>query len=165
MKLEREQIQTVSWFVLLDFAKYISTYLKPVWRAVLDPSRQGQLTVPERDLFDALTNATISLGLRETLRRDAEVTAGGTVLYALADVPASLREALAKFGTSPEGLNTELERRLESIDLSSMTTRTAARCAGLLFPLADPTYRAAHHCRPRRARHVDLGRAKRACAR
>ena len=150
LKLEREQIQTVSWFVLLDFAKYLSTYLKPVWRAVIDPSRQGQLTVPERDLFDALTNATISLGLRETLRRDAEVTAGGTVLYPLADVPASLREALAKFGTSPEGLNTELERRLESIDLPTIDTmRTAARC-GRTFCFRSPTRtrRAAHHCRP-----------------
>ena len=82
LKLEREQIQTVSWFVLLDFAKYLSTYLKPVWRAVLDPSRQGQLTVPERDLFDALTNATISLeparnappGRRGDRRRDGTCT-------------------------------------------------------------------------------------------
>ena len=140
LKLEREQIQTVSWFVLLDFAKYISTYLKPVWRAVLDPSRRDQLTAPERDLLDALTNASLSDALRETLRRDAELTPTGSVLYPLADVPASLREALAKFGTSPDGLNTALERQLESVDLSYNRSSADSRALwpGFLFPLADP---------------------------
>ncbi len=140
LKLEREQIQTVSWFILLDFAKYLATYLKPVWRAVLDPLRRDQLTAPERDLLDALTNATISLALRETLRRDAELTATGAVLYALGDVPVSLREALAKCGASPDGLNTELERRLESVDRSYNRYSADSRAAwpGFLFPLADP---------------------------
>lgn len=140
LKTEREQIQTISWYILLDFARYLSTYLKPVWQAVLDPSRRDQLTAPERNLLDALANASMSPALRETLRRDGEVAAIGAVLYTLGDVPVSLRDALAKFGASPNGLNTALEQRLESVDRSynRYSADSRALWPGFLFPLADP---------------------------
>jgi hypothetical protein len=140
LKTEREQIQTLSWFILLDFAKFLSTYVKPVWRAVLNPPLRSQLTIPERNLYDALAAATMSLTLRETIRRDGQVSVTGTTLYTLANVPASLREALAKYGAAPEGLNTTLERQLESVDQPYSSEIAASRAAwpGFIFPLADP---------------------------
>jgi hypothetical protein len=140
LKTEREQIQTLSWFILLDFAKFLSTYVKPVWRAVLNPPLRSQLTAPERNLYDALANATMSLTLRQIVRRDGQVSDTGTELYTLADVPESLREALAKFGAPPEGLNATLERQLEGVDQPYSSDLPASRAAwpGFLFPLADP---------------------------
>lgn len=140
LRTEREQIQTISWFILLDFAKYLSTYLKPVWRVVLNPSRRGEISGPQGDLFDALANARISDNLRNTIRRDAELTPAGNELYPLANVPASLREALAKFGAGTDGLNTALEQQLERVDANYARADAAARASwpGFLFPLADP---------------------------
>ena len=55
-------------------------------------------------------------------------------------MPASLREALAKFGAAPDGLNTTLEHQLESVDQPYSSDVAASRAAwpGFLFPLADP---------------------------
>ncbi len=78
--------------------------------------------------------------LRETLRRDGQLGATGNEVYALADVPSSLREALARFGAAPDGLNTTLERQLENVDqpYSSDVAESRAAWPGFLFPLADP---------------------------
>ena len=140
LKTEREQIQTLSWFILLDFARFLATYVKPVWRTVIDPTLLNQLTQPERNLYDALANAEMSETLRETVRRDGQVAATGTELYTLANVPGSLRQALAKFGAGTDGLNTTLERQLESVDSPYSSDVAASRAAwpGFLFPLADP---------------------------
>lgn len=140
VKLEREQIQTVSWLILLDFARYLAAHLKPVWRAVLDPPLSPTLTTPERAVFDALNAATISLMLRQRLRRRSELSASGEELYSLDNVPASLREALARYGTGTDGLNTGLEQSLERVDQAydRYTPQTRALWPAFLFPLADP---------------------------
>jgi hypothetical protein len=142
LRTEREQIQTISWFVLLDFAKYLAQYVKPVWRVVLDPSRRGELTPPEGDLYDALANARLSDELRNTIRRDAEISAiAGTALYELAAVPASLGDALAKFGSGADGINDVLEQQLDGVDRPYARADAASRAAWppFLFPLADPS--------------------------
>jgi hypothetical protein len=140
VKLEREQIQTVSWLVLLDFAKYLAAHLQPVWRAVLNPALQPQLTPPQRAVFDALDDTTMTSTLRERLRRQAELSASGTELYSLSAVISSLREALARFGAAPGDINAELERRLESIDQAydRHNAQSRALWPPFLFPLADP---------------------------
>jgi hypothetical protein len=140
LRSEREQIQTISWFILLDLAKYLAQYVTPVWRAVIDPTRRGDLNVPEAALFEALDRARISDGLRETIRRDGETSATGATLYELSSVPASLREALAQFRSGSEGLNTTLEQQLERIDQPYARTDAASRgrWPAFLFPLVDP---------------------------
>ena len=140
LRSEREQIQTASWFILLDLAKYLRTYVKPVWRAVLDPTRRSELTVPETDLFDALAIARISDAQRETIRRDAETGAAGTVLYTLSSVSSTLREALAKYGTGVDAMNATLERQLEGVDQPYARADAASRALwpDFLFPLVDP---------------------------
>ena len=140
LRIEREHIQTVSWLVLLDFARFLSHYVKPVWRAVLQPAMRDQLSAPERAVFDALDSATLSSTLRERLRHSGEVNATGDVLYALSAVHSSLRRALAEYGSGADALDLELERRLDAIDQaydrSSATSR--ALWPPFLCPLADP---------------------------
>jgi hypothetical protein len=106
----------------------------------LEASRRAQLTAPERDVLDALASASIPVTLRETLRRKAEVNASGDELYALADVPSSLREALAKFGSAPDNLTAELEQQLDGIDqpYDRHAADSRALWPDFLFPLADP---------------------------
>ena len=43
----REQIQTVSWYILLDFANYLQQYLPEVWAAVTDPGQAVGLSSAE----------------------------------------------------------------------------------------------------------------------
>jgi hypothetical protein len=140
LKTERSQIQALSWLILLDFAKYLRDYLRPVWRAVLDPSMAGQLTRAERDAFDALSLFTVTATLRGILARDSEVAATGNRLYQDADVLATLREALALFGTAPEALNDSLEAALDRVEVSYERGDANSRSLwpGFLFPLADP---------------------------
>jgi len=140
LTLDRAQIQTASWFILLDLAKYLATYLKPVWRAVLNPARVTGLSGSELDAFNALTQTTITTALRETLRHDDETSQGGNAIYALDDVPATLRAALARYGDGSEGLNTTLEQRLDGIDEDYDRESAASRnrWPGFLFALADP---------------------------
>jgi hypothetical protein len=140
LRIEREQIQTVSWFILLDFAKYLATYLKPVWRAVLNPSLRAELTPPEQDVWDAIEGATVSLSLRETIRRDGELTDTGAVLYPLASVIPTLRQALARFGDPPDGLDGAVERQLERVDelYDRYDATRRALWPAFLFPLTDP---------------------------
>ena len=141
LRIEREQIQTASWYTLLDFARYLATYLKPVWRAVLNPAAAGSLTDPEYRLFDALENARIKDDLAATLRRDAEVNwTDNNEIYGPGAVPGSLREALARFGAGVDGFNTALETQLERIDIPYNRHDAASRAQwpSFVFPLADP---------------------------
>ena len=141
LKVERERIQTASWFTLLDFARYLAAYLKPVWRAVLNPALAGSLNDPERRLFDALENTRIQDGLAATLRRDAELNAiDDNEIYGAGSVPGSLRAALARFGSGVEGINTALEAQLDRIDIpyNRHDAPSRAQWPPFLFPLADP---------------------------
>jgi hypothetical protein len=138
LKIEREQIQTASWFVLLDFAKYLETYLKPVWRALIDPSAQT-LTLPQQSVVDALQSAAMSTTLRERIRRSNELTSVGSALFALDDVPASVADALGKFGAPPDGIDPVLEQQLENGDQPYNRYDTSGNAwPAFLFPLADP---------------------------
>lgn len=140
LRTEREQIQTISWYILLDFARYLAQYVTPVWRALADPARRNELTPQEGDLYDALANAQLSASLRETIRRADEITMSGGELYDLAAVPVSLADALARFSDGGDGVNTTLEQQLEAIDRPFVRADAASRALwpAFLFPLADP---------------------------
>jgi hypothetical protein len=131
LKLEREQFQTVSWLILLDLSKYLSTYLSPVWEAVLDPAKAGTLSGPQCDVFDALESAALSNNFVEALRRD-----NNNVLDPEPSVPENLRAALAEYGAP------EIEQQLESVDQPYDRARADRRALypGFLFPLADPEF-------------------------
>jgi hypothetical protein len=131
LKLDREQFQTISWLILLDLSKFLSTYLTPVWDAVLAPEKANTLGPPQRAVWDALEAATLSDDLIDAVSlRDAD----GDLLDPQPDFPGNLREALAKYGAS------EIAEQLE--DVGKPYDRAIAERRELypnfLFPLADP---------------------------
>jgi len=54
----RAQLQVASWYILLDFAEYLTKHLPNVWQVIKGQQPAGSLTPPESQLFDAL-NSTI----------------------------------------------------------------------------------------------------------
>lgn len=57
LKASSEQIQTGSWYILLDFAKYLIQYLPKVWQAV-QVSSASDLNPNETSLYDTLGQVT-----------------------------------------------------------------------------------------------------------
>ena len=137
LKIEREQMQTASWFIMLDFAKYLETYLKPVWSALL--GAQAPLTPPQQAVLDALQDATLSSTLRERIRRSNELVSTGAALVSLDDVPESLGDALARFGSAPDEVDPAIEQQLDAADQPYNRYDTSGTVwPAFLFPLADP---------------------------
>lgn len=136
LKIEREQFQTLSWLILLDFAKYLSAHLPTVWEAVISPAKAGDLPPPQRAVFDALVAAELGGDLA------GAVELPGVSAAQQPDVPGNLREALAKYGAAPAGLNTDLERELEGVDQPYDRANADRRALwpDFLFPLADPEF-------------------------
>ena len=140
LRVERARIQSASWLLLLDFARFLATYLKPVWRAVQQPSLRPQLDPAEQALLDGLEDTTLSERLAERLRHDDELSAAGDVLYPASSVVTTLREALALYGNGGDGLNTSLQADLESVEELYVRDKADRRALfpAFLFPLADP---------------------------
>ncbi len=142
LKAAREQIQTLSWYILLDFAKYLGQYLTRIWAAITDPQRESDLsTAAERKLLDALDNTTIPAPLISALTIKTKNEQGGEVdpLYDAADFSASLRQALKEI--------VKWEGKLETVTGSYDRQKSAAPdrpnephpdWPSFLFPLADP---------------------------
>lgn len=129
IRTAREQIQTGSWYILLDFAKFLKEQMNSVW------SRLGQpvpsVVTPEDALVNALNNTKVNATLAADLRKKVN---GASLTYyqGTAAIPANLSLALkAAFAAEQllETVKTSYEREQEA----------AARAWPLfLFPLADP---------------------------
>ncbi|HEV2842475.1 MAG TPA: hypothetical protein VGW39_14225 [Chthoniobacterales bacterium] len=136
LKIDREQFQTLSWLILLDLAKFLATHVPAVWEAVLSPEKADDLPPPQRTVFDALEAAEIGEDLIEAVQLP------GVSLWEQPAVPANLRQALAKYGSAPSGLNTALEQTLENVDQPYDRANADRRALwpDFLFPLADPEF-------------------------
>jgi hypothetical protein len=51
---QRDQLQLSSWYVLLDFASYLQTYLNPVWRVIMGEASINSLPHAQRNLYNKL---------------------------------------------------------------------------------------------------------------
>jgi hypothetical protein len=127
-KATREQIQTGSWYILLDFAKFLKEHINGVWLRLGQPV--GAVVTPE----DALVNALNSTVVDPTLAADLRKKANGSPLtyyQAPAAIPASLSVALK--------LAFDSETTLEAVKSSYDREIAAAAQAWplFLFPLAD----------------------------
>ena len=58
----RDRLQMSSWYILLDFAIYLKTYLNSVWQAILNPSQKKSLSLKQLALFNALDNTQFESG-------------------------------------------------------------------------------------------------------
>lgn len=145
LKNVREQIQVVSWYVLLDFAKYLQQYLPRVW-SILTSSTISP-TEAETELVNALTDTKITKPLIDDLRADSRKVDPHAYVYPEANVLTSLRAALIAIkGGAP--FNQDFEDRLEAVtapyDRESTpepeSITAIAAWPPFLFPLADSVY-------------------------
>jgi hypothetical protein len=133
VKAAREQLQTGSWYVLLDFAKYLEENLPDVWDVILDPTPQAVASLgaatPARKLYDAILSAATDEWVR---------TQYVTPIYPNAKVKRNLAEALRAVVT--EDADPTAERRLEdavkSYDRAPASGQIDAAWPSFLFPLA-----------------------------
>ncbi|HEY6232236.1 MAG TPA: hypothetical protein VIW64_13330, partial [Pyrinomonadaceae bacterium] len=129
LKSAREQIQTGSWYVLLDFAKFLKEHINSVWL------RLGQtvanVVTADDALVDALNKTVVRASLITDLKND---TTGNPLTYyqPAAVFPANLSAALKAA--------LDAEEILETVKISYEREKESSALAWpmFLFPLADP---------------------------
>ena len=135
IKATRELIQTGSWYVLLDFAKFLEENLTDVWAALTSPSASLARAeaalgfgTPQRRVYDVLRSSALASWRRTTL---GVATAGR---YPVARIPVNLAQALSAVaqpradGETPEDL---LESAQAPLDLANVINER---------PVADPAW-------------------------
>lgn len=125
VKDNREQMQTMSWYVLLDLSKYLSQYLPNLWAVVKDANKNANdLSNPnERNLYNALNGMTPSVALKNAL---------ANAVYPQSSVAASAVVALRKLANEGWG------EKLEQVSIGYDRNSPDALWPNFLFPLADP---------------------------
>jgi hypothetical protein len=134
IKATREQIQTVSWYILLDLAKLLKQYIPNVWQTLM-----GQAATLNADQT-ALVNALAATTTPPPFLPYATDLVDGTP-YPSSAVKQSLRDALVaiKGGSPPnQVLEEQLEKKLDSIKDPYVRSGPDPAWPSFLFPLADP---------------------------
>ncbi|HEV2861682.1 MAG TPA: hypothetical protein VGX48_11790 [Pyrinomonadaceae bacterium] len=129
IKESREQSQMISWYLLLDFAKYLKQYLPDVWSAVAAGSKDGLNLAPASViLYDELARLSVKPDLKTKLTDGTK--------YKDTHVPASLREALQLVGNPAKDYETKLESNTDPYNRNSAVGDNG--WPDFIFPLADP---------------------------
>ena len=132
LKSIREQIQTGSWYILLDFASLLIEQEPRVWRLLnSQPPEAGDapFNADEQALVNAIGNITFDMA-------NASALIDGAPSYQVSDVKASLKDALLAVKS---GAN---EDNLEKVKTSynRAKNKTQELWPQFLFPLADPKF-------------------------
>ena len=138
VKTTREQMQVASWYILLDFAKYLQKYLGKLWEVVLDAGK-GETDLEsqaERNLFRALINSELNDSLFKSLAMDCVDKTSHQKLYPDVQDVKNLRDVLRILGNP----NAEWQKKLDQIEVVYERDKknTGLDWPGFLFPLADP---------------------------
>lgn len=139
-QLSRNQIQTGSWFVLLDLAKYLREYLPTVWSTVRGVTQRVELSNQEQAVFDWLDSAPVlesSFGAGKSQVDDLVDTS----VYESGDIRLSLIDALVSILPAFES-DQSPENRLEKVEGLYDRTDLASRdlWPEFIFPLAEPAF-------------------------
>jgi hypothetical protein len=121
IKAAREQIQTVSWYILLDFARYLHDYIPNVYQSILGNAPDQPLNPAQQTLLTTLNTIKVGSDLVSELKGNS----------ALQTVAASLSDALLRIGAH--------QTRLEQVDSPYDRSTLSASWPDFLFPLADPS--------------------------
>jgi hypothetical protein len=133
LKASRESIQTGSWYILLDFAKFLEEHINNVWRQLLGQAPQPQLTTAQQNLITALTNTTLNNPLRNELK---------LAHYNDSKIKTTLKDALTAIRPADGATAERLEENLENVTKSYDRHAPDPLWPDFLFPLADSVYAA-----------------------
>src|SRR5262245_33698549 len=122
IKTTREQLQTGSWYILLDFAKLLAQRLPKVGAVVKGQPPSGPLSANELAVVAALGGTMVSEALADLLQDNVASNVR---------VASSLQAALAAIG----GFESRLEAATGAYDRERLNDPD---WPSLLFPLADP---------------------------
>ena len=137
LKSTREQIQTVSWLLLLDLADYLKQYLPDVWTAVKDNTTPGTLTQPQIDLLNAMKQTTTSASMKTALTAPIPAPINAASFYAVSAVATDLHDALRKM-INFDGIKAVEDRNLEKVKTSYDRVNPDSLWPPFLFALSDP---------------------------
>lgn len=131
-KESRQSVQTLSWYILLDFVKYLQLYLPQVWSAVLAKDKT-RLNQQGANLYDALAGMQFGAPQISVLR-------GGTS-YTPAQFASSLLDALSLMGKPDLADPTKLfwEEKLDTVATAYDREKSPIDpdWPDFLYPLAD----------------------------
>jgi hypothetical protein len=121
LKTSREQLQSISWLILLDFATYLEKHMPRVWNA-LNSSPPPDLSTEEDALLAAIQGTAASADLKAALTNGSP--------YTSSEVWSTLDVALKSIGA--------YKQALESITTPYNRNDPDDEYPPYLFPLADP---------------------------
>jgi len=126
----RERIQTTSWYVLLDFERFLERYVNRVWKVLAGQEQRSTLAgLPEDALLTYLERIVMKEAFKSHLL--AGVSASS---YAQLSIRANLMTALEAIATSKTTRD-----NLEAAEMPfGYGGTTADEWPSFLFPLADP---------------------------
>ena len=134
IKNSREQMQTMSWYILLDMSKYLAQYLPNVWAVISEQKTESDLANDaERNLYNALRDTTAQQSLIDALTDSTDPDK--SPIYTTASVAASLLVALKNISDTTNNWGEKLEQVAVSYDRKTPD----ALWPDFLFPLADPS--------------------------
>lgn len=140
LKATREQIQTGSWYALLDLAMFLEEHIGNVWRQLHGQTPQPPLTPAQDALVNALTDTILSSNqLKTELRKDQSLNL---------QVAGTLKEALTLVRPADATAARLIESNLDSVAVSYSRQRPAGglptdpKWPTFLFPLADSQFEA-----------------------
>jgi hypothetical protein len=130
LKSSREQAQTGSWYIVLDFAKLLKEQIPRVWDLLhgTQPTSGGPINSHEQALADAIGNTKF-----DTTQSGALLDGMPQALKDQTTVVASLKDALLAITSNPQ-----IEVDLESVKSSYDRNAPDAKWPDFLFPLSDP---------------------------
>jgi hypothetical protein len=131
----RERIQTNAWYVLLDFVRFLNTYIKPVGEVLAGKRSQTALATPEQKALYAylelpILNASFKNGPFDLMLDSDQIK---KKKYFPAAVATTLASALKKVAS-----NASLQQDLEEAESDFSYDNTPSDWPDFLFPLADP---------------------------
>jgi hypothetical protein len=125
----RQRAQTSSWYVLLDFVRFLKAHVSPVWEVLAGQRSRSTLTINGAE--DSLLTYLERIVVKEEFKPLLLAGATGSA-YSAADIRPSLMSALASLASSPS-----TQDALEAAELPFAFT-SATGWPSFLFPLADP---------------------------
>jgi hypothetical protein len=148
LKSLREQVQTISWYILLDFAAFLEHNLPDVWNTVIGKAAPT-LSDAETAVLNALTQTAFDQTTFNQLTNENPSAADELkslvkgVGYQAKDVFKTLADALvAVSGGKPfdEAKAAKIAGDLESVSTSYLRDKPDAMWPTFLFPLADTEF-------------------------